>query len=229
MKKRIQALEKTKTENTSLCPVCKEQTVFEDTCIVCGWVNYSGDSPEHSMRSPRGFIADREFNSYYFKKSWRSLSRVFLSCLAALLVFLYIAANEFSTDIKIFFYKEKLLSGELLPGQINPWWGIAIVILLYSFTVALVNSTRIRVSAERLEVKRGPLYIPFLKTFSLFKSEILRIDIVHEYSTGRSRTSNYQIVAAATNERTFPILSLPKRERAEQIALFLRNILLLES
>ena len=152
-----------------------------------------------------------------------------MSCLAALLVFLYIAANEFSTDIKIFFYKEKLLSGELLPGQINPWWGIAIVILLYSFTVALVNSTRIRVSAERLEVKRGPLYIPFLKTFSLFKSEILRIDIVHEYSTGRSRTSNYQIVAAATNERTFPILSLPKRERAEQIALFLRNILLLES
>jgi hypothetical protein len=141
---------------------------------------------------------------------------------------MFIALNEFSTDIKIFFYKDKLFPSELTPGQINPLWGIAIVVLLYLLFVVLINSTKIKVSAEKLEVKRGPIYVPFLKSFSMLRGEIQRIDLLNEDS-GRVGGSCYQIVAAAANGRTYNILSLDTRDKAVHVAQFLQNILLLKT
>ncbi len=187
-------------KNIILCSYCKQPAKDGAFCKQCERYNSTEPllSPEEEF--PEGIKGVPHDGRYSFIREWyKGLGKGALTFLLLLGLILLSISLLISPE-----GKEKWII-----------FGVGVMLLLISIP-SWINKTIIDVSEIGLQVRKGPIPIPFIHSFNLRRDEIKRIELF-KIIVGRIR---YQLRLTKQDGKQLDILQLREREAKEAIRLY---------
>jgi hypothetical protein len=198
------------------CPSCGRPSVSGGACFSCGWMDPPADGSAAALGPPTGLVFEPTSAAFVLvQRSWRSRWTLYW-------VFGWALAFSLSS--------QQLLNGWFAGAGVSPWWAAVSAALCYVLVARLVERTVIKVSAGRLEVARGPLYLPWSTSFALGRSELRRVEAFRERVDHEDRTFVEYVLRVVTDRgRTRTLVSFFDEDQANRVLRFLQKTLQLGS
>jgi hypothetical protein len=160
--------------------------------------------------TPPGVTFDPASRAFVFRKRW-------LAPYPILGVFLGLfSLTGFEQELR------GLLSGR---WSDHPLMAGYLAALAYLFAVVAVNRTTLRIGPDRLEVDRGPIPVPFARSFVLARDQVVAFTLFEERSW-QSHRATYELLADTVGGGQGIVTFGPRaRERGARLCAFLQRTL----
>lgn len=190
------------------CSLCEMPTKSDQFCDHCGGYNSSQSALSAEEGLPKGSIINPNEKRYAlnwrWNKNWKRYE-IFLMLIGAIALLLVSAFSAEAPYAK--------LSAFVLGS-----------ILLVSVIPILVNKTQIVIQESQLQIKRGPIPIPFMGSFTIKREKIKRIDLVKVDTHGESSgPPSYTLKLIKDDGAFLELLDMEKHEEAIRFYRFLRG------
>lgn len=179
------------------CRGCGEPFAGPGDCPWCGCKPGDELALKGSGQAPAGMRFDPATGAHLFIKRWTDIYG--LSALGIALLFLWFLVPE--------------LQAELAAGSVSPLLPPGLLFFTYMALVPLTNRTAIRVSPSLLDVRFGPLPVPFIRNLALAPPQIRAVRVHLELKSKDSWGGDKYLLMVDTEKGGETLATFPKRQR----------------
>ncbi|MFH2203376.1 MAG: hypothetical protein ABIJ96_09700 [Elusimicrobiota bacterium] len=191
------------------CFACGEPANSEDFCAGCGRYNTAAadSAPPEGVD---GFRPDKRGEYYLIDRSWYHGENRWgaWGCIGVMVMVGFGAHNMY-----------------LETERWNCWLLGFLVFMLYPLAACLFNRTAVLLRRDRLEVKRGPLYMPLATSYAVPREEMKRFDQAKFKATFKgSTTISYPLSLLTRDGERLDVFSFDQEEQAKKFYRYLISV-----